>query len=161
MTKQMIIGQRLVWIVLCSLLAMGSQASLSGQLSDEIGRLIEAHGEVIIVTNDGTRINAVDILASAKENGVPIKLGNKIITSEYSSAVIQTLDANVHRLHEVASIEFGSAANLRGKKLSTFFDSFIAFFTRQSGKEGDYRTQLVNTGWVDIQTETDSTGEEG
>lgn len=144
-----------VWV-----LAAAFQAQLSAQLSDEIGRIIEASGNVIIVTNDGTRLNAVDILAT-NEKGVPIKLGNKIMTSEYSSAVIRTLDANIHRLQEVASIEFGTVSSSQEKRLSYFFDRFVSFFTRQSGKEGDYRTDLVNTGWVDIQTNEEPETNEG
>lgn len=144
-----------VWIF-----AAAFQAKLSAQLSDEIGRIIEASGNVIIVTNDGTKLNAVDILAT-HENGVPIKLGNKIMTSEYSSAVIRTLDANIHRLQEVASIEFGAVSTSQEKRLSYFFDQFVSFFTRQSGKEGDYRTDLVNTGWVDIQASEEAESNEG
>ncbi|MCB1120603.1 MAG: hypothetical protein KJT03_03570 [Verrucomicrobiae bacterium] len=120
------------------------------QLNDEVGRLIQAEGDVTIVTNDGRVLDAVNVLASAGEQGIPIKLGNKVITSEYSSAVIKTLDETIQSLHEMTSIQFGTASRTPEKTGSSFLERVGSFFMRQSGKAGDYRTQLVNTGWVDV-----------
>ena len=135
-------------------------APVSAQLSDEIGRLIEATGEVVIVTNDGNRINAVNILASAEGKGVPIKLGNKIITSEYSSAVIQISSDISHTLQEMTSMQFGTPSRRDDKKLLSRLKRVVSFFMRQSGKEGDYRTELVNTGWQDVSPPDEADGGE-
>lgn len=135
-------------------------ASLSAQLSDEIGRLVEATGEVFIVTNDGTRINAVNTLASADDKGVPIKMGNKIITHEYSSAVIRTSSDDSHTLEEMTSMQFGTPTQQDEKKLLSRLKKVASFFMRQSGKEGDYRTELVNTGWQDVSPPEETDGGE-
>lgn len=135
-------------------------SSAFAQLSDEVGRLIEATGEVIIVTNDGTRINAVNTLASADGRGVPIKMGNKIITREYSSAVVQTGNDDSRTLEEMTSMQFGTPTEQEEKKILSQLKKVASFFMRQSGKEGDYRTELVNTGWQDVSPPEEADGGE-
>lgn len=132
------------------ILVTGLVSSASAQLNEEIGRLVQAKGVVTIVTNDGNEINAVSILALAEEGGVPIKLGNKIITNEYSSAVILSADESVHHLQEMTSIQFGTVSKPKDEASSSLSGKVVSFFMRQSGKEGDYRSEVVNTGVDDI-----------
>lgn len=127
------------WVV-----AMSSPALLHAQLADEIGRVIEAQGDVRITANDGTEINATAGLAENPDQGVPVKLGNTVLTKEYSTATVRTSDGSLHRLQEITSMQFGSRAEPGEKKVLSLFKGMVYFFSRQSGREGDYRTDYVN-----------------
>lgn len=118
--------------------------NLVAQLNDEIGRLIEAEGDVKIVANDGSELDAVIGLAATSVDGVPIKLGNTVATGEYSTATVKTVDGGLHRLQEITSMQFGSRSEPEEKKLLSLFQGMVYFFSRQSGKEGDYKTDFVN-----------------
>lgn len=131
------------WLSLL-IVAVLAPTSLWAQLKDEIGRLIEAEGNVTVITNDGTEIDAVVGLTSNPSEGIPIKLGNTVVTGEYSTATVKTIDEGFHRLQEMTSMQFGSMAEQGEGKLLSLFQGMVYFFSRQSGKEGDYKTDYVN-----------------
>ena len=126
------------------LITLSAAYSLKAQVNDEIGRLIEATGQVTIRTNDGAEMDAIATLAGNEEEGVPIRFGNTVITREYSTATIKTVDQGFHRMQEMTSLQFGSLAEPEERRLLSLFQGIVYFFSRQSGQEGNYRTDFVN-----------------
>lgn len=105
------------------------------QFQAAIGEIIEIEGAAEISFKDGP-------WQPAKTN-TEIKPGDRLRTAEFSRATVKGVDGALHRLGEMTTMRFGSAAADEDEEEFSLLDGFLYFFSRKPVDDRAFSTELV------------------